>query len=116
MITCTGARDVEQVPLRVVNLFEVGVVSYRLNSLLRRDNFVITGHDHYRTELQSFRKVHRADGDMVIGRLDILIKYLERQSGSGYRILGTIPLSQRRHANPQERPGSGSDKRCDEES
>lgn len=51
VITRTRAGDVQEVALGVVNFLQVRIVGNSLNTLLQRDNLVITGHNDYRPEL-----------------------------------------------------------------
>jgi hypothetical protein len=47
MIPSAGAGDVEQVPLRVINLLQIGVVTYRLDAQLQRNYLVVASHNHH---------------------------------------------------------------------
>ena len=73
----SSTGDVEQVPLGVVDLFQVGLVDDGLDTGLRGDNLIVTGHYGDRPELQPFRKVHCADGDVTECGLDIIVEDLE---------------------------------------
>jgi hypothetical protein len=44
------------------------------------DDFVVARHHDHRPVLQPFGQVHRADGDVTAGRLDVLVQNLEGES------------------------------------
>ena len=53
--------DVQQVSLGVVDILKICVIGHRLNALLGRNHFIVTGHHDDRPELKSLGQVHRAD-------------------------------------------------------
>ena len=57
MIPCACTSDVKQVPLRVVDFFEIRVVRYRFDPFLQRNHLIITGHHYNRTEFQSLGEI-----------------------------------------------------------
>ena len=76
MIPCAGAGDVKQVPLRVVDLFEIRVVRDRFDPLLQRNDLIVTGHHHDGTEFQALGEMHRADRSPATGRLNVVVEHL----------------------------------------
>jgi hypothetical protein len=76
MIACTCTGNVKQVPLRVVNLFEICIVRYRFNSLLRWNHFIVAGHHHNGPEFQTLGKMHGADRSPTAGGLNIIVEHL----------------------------------------
>jgi hypothetical protein len=50
VISGTGTRNVEQLPLDVVDL-QISVVANRLNALLQGNYFVVAGHHDHRPKL-----------------------------------------------------------------
>jgi hypothetical protein len=77
MIARAGAGDVKQVPLGIIDLLQIGVVAYRLDALLQRNNLVVTGHYDHSPELETFGKVHSANRDVAAGGFDMLVENLE---------------------------------------
>ena len=67
MVSGTGAGNVEQVPLGVVDLAQIGIVADRLDALLQGDHFVVAGHHHHSAELQALGEMHGPDRDMPAG-------------------------------------------------
>ncbi len=61
MIAGACARDVEQVALGLVDVFEIRVVGDGLEARLEREDLVVAG--GHGTELEAFGQVHRADRD-----------------------------------------------------
>ena len=57
MIAGAGAGDVQQVPLCVVDILEIGIVGDRLDALLQRQNLVVARHDRDGPEFETFGKV-----------------------------------------------------------
>ena len=53
MVASTGAGDVKQVPFGVVDILKIGFVRDSLNSFLKRNHLVITGHYSDSPELQA---------------------------------------------------------------
>ncbi len=45
MIPRTSAGDIEQMPLGVIDLLQIGIVSNGFDTLLQRDDFVVTRHN-----------------------------------------------------------------------
>jgi hypothetical protein len=72
MVPLSGASHVEEMPLRFVDLFQIGVVRRRSQFVPARDYLVVTAHDRDGSELQPFCEVHRADRDPARLRLDFL--------------------------------------------
>jgi hypothetical protein len=50
MIPRSGAGDIEQVALGVVDFLQVGVIAHGFDALLQRDDLVVAGHHHQRAE------------------------------------------------------------------
>ena len=75
VVARAGAGDVEQVPLGVVDLLQVGVVADGLDALLQRNDLVVAGHHDDGAELQPLGQVHRADRDVPARRLDVLVEH-----------------------------------------
>jgi hypothetical protein len=69
VISRPSAGDVEQVPLGVVDFFEIRVVADRFDSFLGWDHFVVASHHSYRAELQPFRQMHGANRGVAAGCL-----------------------------------------------
>lgn len=61
MVSGTGAGDVEQMALGVIDLLQIRIVTDRLDTLLQGDYFVIAGHYNHGAELQTFGEMHSAD-------------------------------------------------------
>jgi hypothetical protein len=76
MISGAGTGNVEQVPLGVVDLLQIGVVANRLDALLQGNYFVVTGHHNHSPKLQTLGEVHRADRNMPVGGFDVFIENL----------------------------------------
>jgi hypothetical protein len=81
VISGTGAGDVEQVTLGVIDFLQIGVVADRLDALLQGNYLVVTGHYGYGPELQAFREMHRADRGVAASGFDMFIENLECDSG-----------------------------------
>lgn len=62
-ITSTSARHVEQVALRVVDLFEIGFVHNALDPGLKREDLVVATGNDYGPELEALGEVHGSDRD-----------------------------------------------------
>ena len=77
MISGTGTGHVEQVPLGVVNLLQIGVVTDRLETLLQGNYFVVAGHHNHGPKLQTLGEMHCADRNVPVGDFDVFIKNLE---------------------------------------
>src|SRR5450756_2189367 len=84
-------------PLRVVDLFEIGVFGDRLDSLLQRDDLVVACHHDDGAELQALRKMHRANGHSAATRLNVLIEDLESQAGGLNCRASPVELGSRPH-------------------
>ena len=52
MVARASARNVKQVPLGVVDLFEIGVVSNRFDPRLQRNDLVVACHHHHGAKLE----------------------------------------------------------------
>ena len=65
MIAGAGARHVKQVPLAVVDFFEIGIVRNILDALLGGDDLVIARHDRDGTKLQTLGEMHGFDRDLA---------------------------------------------------
>lgn len=76
VITGSGAGDVEEMPFRVIDLLQVGVVADRLDAL----HFVVTGHHRDGPELQALGHVHRAYGNKPFFSVADVIEHLVRLS------------------------------------
>src|SRR3990170_574850 len=95
MVPRTGAGDVEQVALGVIDFLQVRVVADCFDSLLQGYDLVVAGHHDDRTELQSLSKVHGAYAGVTAGRLDVLIQDLERDSCLVRGRTGAVQLRRR---------------------
>ena len=62
-ITSTSARHVEQVALRVVDIFEVGFVDNAFDPGLKREDLVVATGDDYGPELEALGEMHGSDCD-----------------------------------------------------
>src|SRR6266516_2678277 len=89
MIACPCAGDVKEVAFGVIDLLQVRVVAYRLNSFLQGNDLVVAGHHGHSSEFQSFGKMHRTDRDVAAGGLDVLIENLE---GNSRRLNGSAGM------------------------
>ena len=90
MISGASAGNIEQMALGVVDLFQVGVVSYSFDAFLRRNNLIVARHHNYRAKFKSFRQMHGAERYITAGCFNMLVEYLERQSGLADRSTGAI--------------------------
>ena len=61
--TSPRARHVEQVALRVVDIFEIGFVHNALDPGLKREDFVVAAGDDYGPELEALGEMHGSDRD-----------------------------------------------------
>ena len=59
MVSSAGARHVEQVPLRLVDVLEIRFVGHGLDALLERDDLVVAGHHRDGAKLEAL--VDKAD-------------------------------------------------------
>ena len=75
MIAAAGARDVEQVALAVVDLFEVGIIGDILDALLGGDYLIVAGHDGDGAEFQPLCEMHGPDGELARCDLDPFAKF-----------------------------------------
>ena len=82
MVARTGARHIKQVPLAVVDFFQVGILSDILDALLRRDHFVIARHDRDSTKFQTLRQMHSADRKLAGRDLDLVAEFDRLDTGS----------------------------------
>ena len=99
-VPSSGARDVKKVAFRGVEVFEVSLVSRRLDSLLKRNNFVIARHYHHGTEFKPLREMHRAYRRSPSGQFHFFIQYGKRWPGDLRRGPCTRQLSIGPHENP----------------
>ncbi len=58
MIPRPGTGHIQELTFGIVDVFQIRIVSDRLDSGLKRQNVVIAGRDHHHFELQSFRLMH----------------------------------------------------------
>src|SRR3972149_6654585 len=65
VIPSPRAGDIEEVPLRLVDVLQVSVVRDGFDPRLQRHDLVITRHDRNRLELESLAQVHRPEGNVV---------------------------------------------------
>jgi len=77
VIPRTGAGNVEQMTLGVIDFFQVCIITNAFDSLLQRNNFIVASHYRDRTELQPFGQVHGADRDVAASGFDVFIEDLE---------------------------------------
>src|SRR5205823_11158331 len=89
----SGACDVEEMALGVVDLLQIGVVAHGLNALLQRHDFIIAGDHRHGSELQAFGQMHCADRYMARGGLDVLVKNLEGKFRCPNSTFGASELS-----------------------
>lgn len=47
--------------LRLIHLLKIAVIADGFDSLLKGDDFIVTGHHRHRAELQALGKMHGAD-------------------------------------------------------
>ena len=80
MIASSGAGDVEQVALGVIDFLQIGVVADGLDALLQGNDLVVAGHYCHGAELKTFGEVHGADRDVAAGGFDVLVENLECHS------------------------------------
>src|SRR5579871_2750530 len=99
MIPRPCACYVKEVPLGVVNFFQVSFVSHSFNSLLKGNDLVITGHNDNRPKFEPFCQMHCADGDLIVSRLDIFVQNPELCSC--LREGGTSPVKLSRRTDKQ---------------
>src|SRR3984893_14395613 len=78
----SGTGDVEQVPLGVVDLLQIGIVADCLDALLQGNYFVVAGHHDPGPKFQPFGEVHGADRDVPVGGFDVFIENLESKAAS----------------------------------
>jgi len=60
--------------LSAVNIFKIGLIGDGFNPFLKRDHFIIAGHDANGAKLQAFGKVHGAHRQHAGRNLHMLIK------------------------------------------
>jgi len=65
MIPRSGAGNIQEMAFCVVDRFEVGIVSYGFDALLKRYDLVITRHHNDSSKLKPFGQMHGTDGDVV---------------------------------------------------
>lgn len=68
-----GTSYVQQMALRVVHIVEIRFIGNLLDAFLEWDYLVVTSHHHNSAELQAFRQMHCADGNMPAHCLHIFI-------------------------------------------
>lgn len=92
-----GARagHVEQVPFRVVDLLEVGIVGYVLDPFLEGDDFIVTRHDCDSAKLQSLRQRHGAYRDAITTRAASFVQDVKEESSSGHCFASPVQLRRR---------------------
>src|SRR5579871_2997892 len=83
-IAGAGAGDIKHMALRVVDLFEVGLIGDGLDPLFKRQHTVIARHDSDAAKLKTLGQVHGAD------------RYLARGRGSVFAKLDVIRSEERR--------------------
>ena len=81
MISSASTCDVKKVPFHVVDLFKVRVVDNHLDSLLQRDNFIVTRHDDNRTKFQTLNKLHGGNTNMAACCSGAFVDNVVSQSG-----------------------------------
>ena len=72
MITSSGAGDIEQVTLGVVDLLKVRIIGYGFDTFLERHDFVIAGHHRDSSELKPLSQVHGADRNVPRRRFHLV--------------------------------------------
>jgi hypothetical protein len=90
MIPSPRAGYVEQVALGVVDLFEVRVVGYGLDSFLQREDLVVARHHGHSPEFEALGQVHGADRDASTGGFDVLVERLVGEAGGLGRRSGAV--------------------------
>lgn len=78
----SGTGDVEQVPLGVVDLLQIGIVADRLDAFLQGNYFVVAGDHDPGPKFQPFGEVHGADRDVPVGGFDVFIENLKARPAS----------------------------------
>lgn len=81
VVPSARAADIEQMPLRIKHVFQVGLVADRVDALLKWNDFVVAGHDGDRLELQAFGQVQCSDGDTTIPRFDPVVELASFKTG-----------------------------------
>jgi hypothetical protein len=81
MIAGAGARDIKQVPLAVVDFFEVGIIGNILDAPLRWDNLVIACHNRDDSEFQPLCEMHGSDRDLARRNLDLVAEFDRLDTG-----------------------------------
>src|SRR4051794_23754063 len=81
MVSGASASDVEELPFRVVDFLQVGVVADGLDAFLRRNDFIVAGHHDHGAELEPFGEMHSAESQVATERFHMLVQDLERDSG-----------------------------------
>src|SRR5712671_380819 len=79
VVAGAGAGNVEQVPLGVVGVFEVGVVGDVFDPRLQGHDFVVTGGDDDGAVFESLGQVHRADGDRTGRSPSVVVELADLQ-------------------------------------
>lgn len=90
MITCSGAGDIEKMPLGIINFLQISIIRDGFYSLLEWNDFVITGHYDHGSKFQSFREVHGADCGVPADCFDLLVKNYMGQIGGLNRRFGPL--------------------------
>jgi hypothetical protein len=78
MIPGARAGNIKQVAFGVIDLLQVCIVTYRLNTFLKRNYLVVASHDHHGPKLQAFGEVHGADRKVTAYGFHIFIENFER--------------------------------------
>ena len=73
VMSLIAAQQGAQMLLRVVDLFQIGVVGHVLNPLLEGNDLVVKGYRGHRPKLQTFGAVHRRDRYGTLLHLELLV-------------------------------------------
>lgn len=60
MIPRPSAREIEQLPLSILNLLKISVIANGFNAHLERNDLIVTGHHDHGAQLQALCPVHGA--------------------------------------------------------
>ena len=90
MVAGTGAGDVKQMALGVVNVLKVGLIGDGLNPFLEWDDFIVASHYCDCPKFQTFGQVHGTDGQPSNRRRDVFIEDIKTERGGVCRGLGPV--------------------------
>ena len=75
MVAGAGAGDVKQVPLAILDLFQISIVREILDALLRGNYLIVARHYRDGTEFQPLCEMHGPDGELARCDLDPFAKF-----------------------------------------